>query len=111
MKRGRYALLKMIYSKTDYLNKIEQLKNLFNIPQEVLNNASYTKMHDTLAVKLFSLDNLFKAYNNSLYSETIFMYPFSLLGCSVNNRNLNISERIFIYKLIKNYCQKVIICC
>lgn len=76
IKRGIYALLNMIYSKKDYKNKIEQLKKLFNIPQKVLNNTSYTKMHDILAVKLFSLDNLCIAYNNSLYSETFLCFLF-----------------------------------
>ena len=36
MKRGRYAFVKMINSKSDGLNKINELNKLFDIPQEIL---------------------------------------------------------------------------
>ena len=61
-------------------------------------------MHDSLAVRLFSINNLFVAFNNSLYDETIFMFPFCLLGNSISNKNLNLSERTFTLELIKYFC-------
>ena len=64
-------------------------------------------MHDTLAVKLFSIDNLLQAYNNNLFDELFFMFPFTILGCSMNNRFLNFSERIFFLETIKNFCIKI----
>ena len=99
--------MKMINSKSDRLNKINELNKLFDIPQEILNNASYTKMHDTLAVKLFSIDNLMQAYNNNLFDELFFMFPFTILGCSMNNRFLNFTERIFFLETIKNFCIEI----
>lgn len=107
LKRGRYSFVKTIYSKSYYQNKIDQLKYLFNIPQEILKNASYTKMHDSLAVRLFLIENLIISFNNSLFDETIFMFPFCLLADANHNNNLNISERLFVFELIKNFCLQI----
>ncbi len=107
LKRGRYTFVKQIYSKNDYINKIDLLKELFNLPHEIFKNESYTKMHDSLAVRLFSISNLLISYNNYLFDETIFIFPFCLLECSVHNTNLNISERFFVLELLKYYCIKI----
>lgn len=45
-------------------------------------------MLDTFAVKLLSFDNLLQVNKNILYEEQFFMFPFSLIGCSMNNHFL-----------------------
>lgn len=64
-------------------------------------------MHDSLAVRLFTIDNLVISFNNSLFDETIFMFPFCLLASSNHDNNLNISERLFIIELLKNFCLEI----
>lgn len=104
LKRGRYTFVKQIHSKNDRLNKINQLQNLFNLPQEIFKNESYTKMHDSLAVRLFSIDNLLVSFNNSLFDESIFLFPFCIFGNAFSNQFLNIPERILHFEVIKDFC-------
>lgn len=104
LKRGRYTFVKQIHSKNDRLNKINQLQNLFNLPQEIFKNESYTKMHDSLAVRLFSIDNLLVSFNNSLFDESIFLFPFCIFENAFSNQFLNIPERILHFEVIKDFC-------
>lgn len=55
------------------------VQNLFNLPQEIFKNESYTKMHDSLAVRLFSIDNLLVSFIKCLFDESIFLLTFLFL--------------------------------
>ena len=107
LKRARYHFVKSIHSKDDRLNKTNQLQNLFNIPKEILKNESYTKMHDSLAVRLFTIDNLLISIKNHLFDESLYMFPFCIFASAQNNQYLNVSERLFYFEIIKNFCLQI----
>ena len=96
----------MPFCENDALHsKIDELRILFNLPYEIFSNASYTKMHESLAVRLFTSQNIIFLYNKTLIDELIYFLPFVSLNEAVSNRQLSQSERIYMLDIIKYFCK------
>lgn len=58
IKRCRYHFVKKLHKLNDKFSKIDEKRILFNLPFEIFRNESYTKMHESLAVRLFTAKNI-----------------------------------------------------
>ncbi len=105
IKRGRYHFVKKLHKLNDKFSKIDELRILFNLPFEIFRNESYTKMHESLAVRLFTAKNIILLYNNSLTDELIYFLPFVSLNEVISNRKITLYERIYLLNIIKYFCQ------
>ena len=107
LKRGRYHFVKKLHKNDALHSKIDELRILFNLPYEIFSNASYTKMHESLAVRLFTSQNIIILYNKTLIDELIYFLPFVSLNEAVSNRQLSQSERIYMLDIIKYFCKYI----
>ena len=98
-KRARYRLLKRInfYYKGNEIKK--NLADLYNLPYIVFSDEKITKMHDSLALKLFNprVILLSESYNaTSFYS---FLFPWTTMLISLNFENISLQDRIDLLEI------------
>ena len=103
LKRGRYHFVKQLHKRNSLI--IDQLRILLNLPSEIFSNASYTKMHESLAVRMFSFEKILILYKNSYFNETIYFLPFVLLNEAISNRIIDLNDRVFILNIIRAFCK------
>ena len=99
LKRARYRLLQSkvhgnFENTTDSLISVEHLQSQFNLPSVVFCNESYTKMHDELATRLFSLSTLASLFQRRNLTELTYFLPICLLSASLHENNLGTEERV-----------------
>ena len=97
LKRARYRLLsKSVDASTcgdERLLKLEAMKELFDVPAIVWTDKPYTKMHDSLAVRLFTLDNLVKLIDSNMINELSYFLPMTLMNSALKEEHLSPEER------------------
>lgn len=108
IKRGRYRLLShklVLLKRKEEELKIDYMKQILNLPSIVFDNHVYTKMHDVLPIKLFSIKNFDNLLYSELYKESAYFLPFVLLIEAVSDENLTIDERVDFIEIMCFYCQ------
>lgn len=103
LKRGRYHFVKQLHKLNSSL--FDELRILLNLPSKIFSNASYTKMHEGLAVRMFSFQKIILLYNNSYFDEVVYFLPFVLLNEAIRNRIIELNYRVFILNTIRAYCK------
>ena len=108
LKRGRYHFVKQLHKLNDNHATIDNLRILLNLPNEIFSNKTYTKMHESLAVRLFNFEKILLLYNESQTDEIIYFLPFVSLNEAISNRLINLYDRIFLLNIIRAYCKLLI---
>ena len=104
IKRARYRLLSGVVhgnfeNVTNSSISVDLLKKQLDLPSVVFSDATYTKMQDDLAVKLFSLETLSSLLKMRNYSALSYFLPICLLCSSLEERNLGVNDRISLLEL------------
>ena len=98
LKRARYRCLsKEIHvgiSGEDRRLNLQKMKKLFDVPTTVWIDKPYSKMHDDLAVPLFSLDNFIKLIEEGMLTEIAYFLPMVLFNVALKELELSVSDRI-----------------
>jgi hypothetical protein len=110
LKRGRYRLLNHnflsdINSDNQFFNKSTIQKKL-SLPSVVWDNSYYTKMHDSLPLQLFSLQNSISLFENIDDCELGFLLQFSLIQSVFEFMSLTEHERKFLLEVSYFYLTK-----
>lgn len=97
LKRARYRLLGSdvhlgIMNNTIIVD-VGVLRELLPLPSKVFSNQIFTKMHDDLAVSLFSLSSLYELCQNKSDYVAYFL-PFCLMNAAISEKDLSLEERI-----------------
>ena len=80
---------------------IEKIKLVLkNIPPIVFLDHQLTKMHNSLPLALFSLNNCIKLFEKKMYNETAFWFPVSISIAAMNYKNIGYQNRIFFSILL-----------
>lgn len=104
LKRGRYRLLSSIVhsnfeNTSDSQIEINRLERQLDLPSVVFSSEKYTKMHDSVAVQLFSMDTLVRLFEARDYTSLSYFLPLCLLCTSLHEPNLNLNERYSFLQL------------
>lgn len=104
IKRARYRLLSCFVhgdfeNVTTSLISVDLLKKELDLPSVVFSDASYTKMQDDLAVRLFSLKTIAYLFEMRNYSVLSYFLPICLLCVSLEERNLQVNDKISLLEL------------
>ena len=107
LKRARYRLVSKCIdagmSGSEQLLNLEAMKEMFDVPNTVFDNSQYTKMHDDLPLKMFSLRNLMKLVDANLSSETAYLLPVVLLNTALKEKQLLQIERMNLLEVALYY--------
>ena len=97
IKRLRYRLLSAIihagFSVDEGIINVDELKLLFGLPDIVWNDEYYTKMHDKLPLKIFSIENFVRLMEVKKYHAAAFWFPISMSLFAINSPNLGYEIR------------------
>lgn len=101
VKRLRYRLLSSIihmgFSIYSPILNIEIIqKVLKNIPPIVFSDIPLTKMHDSLPLTLFSLNNFLTLFDKKMYHEAAFWFPITLCITSMSHKLIGYQNREFL---------------
>ena len=69
------------------------MKELFDVPTVVWADKPYTKMHDSLAIRLFTLDNFVKLIDADMKNELSYFIPVTLLNSALHEEHFSQEER------------------
>ena len=98
LKRARYRCLsKEIHvgiSGEDRRLNLQKIKTIFDVPATVWIDKPYSKMHDHLAIQLFSLDNLIKLIEEGMLTEIAYSLRMVLLNVALKEQELSVADRI-----------------
>ena len=99
LKRARYRLLSSTVhgsfeNTTESVISVDSLQSQLDLPSVVFNNEKYTKMHDDLATRSFSLTTLSSLLKNNNYSALTYFIPVCLLCSSLQEADLRLEERV-----------------
>ncbi|KAK8883713.1 hypothetical protein M9Y10_042811 [Tritrichomonas musculus] len=64
-----------------------------------------TKMHDSLPIRLFTIESLEVLLYAELYAEASYFLPFVLLNEVLSTQNLTVDERVDFLEIITFYCK------
>ena len=96
LKRARYRLLGAQTHvgplETSPIMNVTILRSLLSLPSKVFSDQKFTKMHDDLAVDLFSLTSLVELFEKKIEYVPYFL-PFCLLNAALSEKELTIEER------------------
>ena len=97
LKRARHRLLGAsvhlgLTEGSDVID-VETLRSLLSLPSKTFWNHTFTKMHDDLAVSLFSLTSLIELYEKRV-EYTQYFLPFCLLNAALSEKDLTVEERV-----------------
>ena len=96
LKRARYRLLgaqvHVGITGTSPLINISVLKKLLSLPSKVFLDQKFTKMHDDLAISMFSLTSLVELFEKKMEYVPYFL-PFCLLNAAISEKELSVEER------------------
>lgn len=98
LKRARYRLLSSrvhanFENTTQGQINISLLMLQLNLPSVVFSNEKYTKMHDGVAVRLFSMETLTSLLQMRNYTSLSYFLPLCLLCASLHEQNLTVNQR------------------
>lgn len=104
LKRARYRILKSkvhgsFENSTDSLISVERLQRQLDLPSVVFCNEPYTKMHDELATRLFSLSTLSSLFQGDNLTELTYFVPMCLLSASLQEAELKLEERVSLLEV------------
>ena len=106
LKRGRYRFLShnfTLLNKNSTVFNYSKIINLLNLPGYVFSNSRYTKMQDSLPLKLFSLQNLNLLLQTELFSHAAYFLPFCLMNTALSSDALSIDERVDYLEISFHY--------
>ena len=97
LKRARYRLLATnihigLTEASEWID-IDVLRSILSLPSKTFSNQKFTKMHDDLAVSLFSMGSLAEIYKGKVEYAAYFL-PFCLLNAALSESGLTVEERI-----------------
>ena len=104
LKRARYRLLSSLVH-SDFENTtegqvdIDRLKEQLDLPSVVFSVEKYTKMHDSVAVKLFSMESLVSLFEMRNFTSLSYFLPLCLLCASLHEEKLTLNERYSFLEL------------
>lgn len=97
LKRARYRLLGSVVhlgiTNSSEIVDVNVLRGVLSLPSMTFSNQPFTKMHDDLAVSLFSLSSLTELYEKKREYVAYFL-PFCLLNAAISEKDLTQEERI-----------------
>ena len=97
LKRARYRLLgsrvHMGLTEDSHVIDTNTLRSLLSLPSKTFWNHTFTKMHDDLAVSLFSLTSLIDLSEKRI-EYTPYFLPFCLLNAALSEKDLTVEERV-----------------
>ena len=108
LKRARYRLLSSLVH-SDFENTtegqvdIDRLKEQLDLPSVVFSVEKYTKMHDSVAVKLFSMESLVSLFEMRNFTSLSYFLPLCLLCASLHEEKLTLNERYSFLELAFYY--------
>ena len=99
LKRVRYRFLShnfSLVSKNEDTFNYTKLVSKFNLPDVVFDNSKITKMHDSLPLQLFQIQNLYLLYqkHDEFKQEFSYFFPYSIYQAALELDSLTIDERI-----------------
>ena len=107
LKRARYRLVKgNVCSFIDQYSDIIDTNNYvskFNIPQVVMSDKIFTKMHDKLPLQLFDLKNFLILYEKGDLDGMSYFLPWTLLVTSLNVKEMSLPDRISMLEVALMY--------
>ena len=111
LKRARYRFLSHNFSQVFSNGNIFNFSNIrhkFNIPSIVWYNGKITKMHDSLPLELFKIENLGILLNNfqKYKNEISYFLPFCLLNAALQIEHLTVDERIDYLQITAHYLKE-----
>lgn len=108
LKRARYRLLShnlvQLFKYEDPIS-VELIRELTNLPSVIFDNSQMTKMHDSLPIRLFTIESLEVLLYAELYAEASYFLPFVLLNEALSSQNLTVDERVDFLEIITFYCK------
>lgn len=103
LKRARYRLVSknidVGMSGEERPINVSRMKELFDLPAKTWSNSLYTKMHDDLAVRMFSLENFVRLVEARLTNEVAYFMPNVLLNTALREADLQQGERIALLEV------------
>ena len=106
LKRARYRLLGSVVhlgiTNSSEIVDVNVLRELLSLPSMTFSNQPFTKMHDDLAVSLFSLSSLVELYEKKKEYVAYFL-PFCLLNAAISEKALTQEERINLLEVSLYY--------
>ena len=108
LKRARYRLLNSRVHRgfenlTETVVSVEALRDGLDLPSIVFCNERFTKMHDKLATRLFSLDTLVALFEHRNLTALSYFLPLCFLTVSLEEVNLKVEERILFLEISLYY--------
>ena len=105
LKRGRYRLLSSrvhgggFSNTTDSVILVDSLRSQLNLPSVVFSSERFTKMHDKLATRLFSIDTLASLFKCRNYTALSYFLPLCLLSVSLEDQSMTPEERVLFLEI------------
>ena len=106
LKRARYRLLSSnVHSGITNNSKIlevSKMKEIFQYPSIIYSKSIVTKMHDSLAIQLFSFNSIKDIIESGNSEYLSYFIPLCFMNIAISEKNLNTVERINICKKANN---------
>ena len=107
LKRGRYRLISSnvhsgFFAESPIIN-LSQIQDILNLPSIVFSPLGITKMHDDLAIDLFSFHSLNILINQNIAFLTYFL-PLCLMNIALSEKDLVTIERINFLEVAFYFC-------
>ena len=107
IKRGRYKLLthnvRLLQKDSELIQLNSTIKEILNLPTEILDRSRIAKMHDDLPIRLFSLKNLDLLLQLEMHSMSAYFIPYSLLIVSLSDDALTNDQRVDFLEIVAYY--------
>ena len=108
LKRGRYRLTssKIHCGLTNYseIINLSTIQNIFKYPEITFSNSQITKMHDSLATRLFSFYSLKTIIESNNTNYLSYFLPLCLLNIALSEKDITNIERINLLEISFYYC-------
>ena len=104
LKRARYRLLSAtvhsgMENTTDSVISVDKIRQQLDLPSQVFATDKFTKMHDDLATKLFSLDTLASLFQMRNLTALAYFLPLCLLTSALEEEGFQVKEREFLLEI------------
>ena len=100
IKRLRYRLLSSLihagFTVDDAVILIEEWQEILQLENIVLGDEYYTKMHDKLPLRMFSVENFLKLHHSGLNAAACFWFPISLSILAMSAPDLGYNYRFYL---------------
>ena len=104
LKRAIYRILSAnvhagLENRTDSVISVEKIRQQVDLPSHVFATDKFTKMHDELATKLFSLDTLASLFQMRNLTALAYFLPMGLLKTALEEDGFQVKEREFLLEI------------